>query len=613
MLTLGIHDGHTATACLFEDGRVIACISEERLNRQKEWAGFPAESIKRCLSIAGKSPEEIDAVGVCSLMPQIGHAGYESPGLHKRLFSHAARVLPKSLLQRAGNIDWLHRVAPILYRRRRSELRRSIADLGIRTQRITFYDHHLLHAATTYYTSWFKDEPTLVLTLDGSGDATCATVNVGRDGRIERKDQVFNYNSVCELYTRVTEHLGMKPMSHEYKVMGMAPYASRYGFEETLDVFRSYFQIDPSSPTRFVNNSGVWKWQMLSKFQHEIGRTRFDTVAGAVQEFFEEIVLDWVRNAIRRTGIGNVALSGGGFMNVKLNYRISCLPEVQRLFVFPSCGDESNPVGASILAALNAGFPHDAVEPLGMIDWGPSYTEDEIHDEIKRMLPGESVEMTYHDDPNQAVAELISEGNIVGRFVGRMEWGARALGNRSILADARRQEVIHRLNQAIKMRDFWMPFAPAILESHREKYINLRPDYPCPYMTIAPETKPIAWQEIPAGIHPFDKSTRSQVLDAAHHGSFHEMLKRYESITGIGGVLNTSFNLHGDPVVCSPRDAIYTFLNSGLDVLQLENFVVVRSAASSFLKSAIELRAAESRGLAHESAEASSVARPAAH
>ena len=224
MLTLGIHDGHTATACLFEDGQVIACISEDRLNRQKEWAGFPRLAIAKCLEITDKSPGDIDAVGICSLMPQIGHDGYHSPALHKRIFGWATHLLPRAVLQSPANVRRLHRLAPALFAGRLSRLRQQLRKAGVTTSNVRCYDHHLLHAATAYYTSWYKDRKTLVITLDGSGDGICATVNVAENGKIERLAEVFNYNSVCELYTRVTQHLGMKPMSHEYKVMGMAPY-----------------------------------------------------------------------------------------------------------------------------------------------------------------------------------------------------------------------------------------------------------------------------------------------------------------------------------------------------------------------------------------------------
>ncbi len=574
MLTLGIHDGHTATACLLEDGRVVACLSEERLNREKEWSGFPALAIERCLEMAGKQAGEVDAVGVCSLLPQIGHDGYHRPGMHKRVFGWGARLLPESLLQSSRNVALAQALGRRLFKGRREDFGKRLSQMGIATERVSFFEHHELHAATAYYPSWYRDRPTLVVTLDGSGDAVCATVNIGENGRLSRLEEVFNYNSICEFYTRVTQHLGMKPMSHEYKLMGMAPYAGGYGRDEVRDCFRGYFGIDPKRPMSFLNTSGVWKWQFAGRLERDLRGRRFDIIAGAAQDVFEEVCLEWVRNTVRETGIGNLALSGGGFMNVKLNYLISQLPEVESLFVFPSCGDESNPVGAAILAALESGLGWEEVEPLPMIDWGPSFTNDECERALEEELPAEGFKVERTEDPNSAVAEHIAGKKIVGRFRGRMEWGARSLGHRSIVADPRDPSIIHTINRAIKMRDFWMPFAPAILESHRERYLDLRPDYRSPFMTIAPDTKEPAWSDIAAGLQPFDRSARAQVVDAEYHPDFHDLLSKFESLTGVGGVLNTSFNLHGDPIVCSPQDAIRTFLNSDLDVLQLEDFIV---------------------------------------
>ena len=261
-------------------------------------------------------------------------------------------------------------------------------------------------------------------------------------------------------------------------------------------------------------------------------------------------------------------------MNVKLNYLISKLPEVNSLFVFPSCGDDSNPIGAAILASFRKGFSAQNVKPLGMVYWGPSYAQNDIERAIEQDLSDTGFSIYKHDNVNQAIAEKLVEGKIVGRFTGRMEWGARALGNRSIVADPRNSQIIHKLNRAIKMRDFWMPFAPAVLENYRSEYFHLREDYRCPFMTIAPDTKPRAWNDIPAGLHPFDRSSRAQLLDSENHPSFHELVSNFERITGVGGVLNTSFNLHGDAIVCSPEDAIDTFLKSDLDVLQLEDYIV---------------------------------------
>lgn len=574
MLTLGIHDGHTATACLFEDGEVIACISEERLNRTKEWSGFPEASIKECLDLTGKDPAQIDAVGICSLMPQIGSEHYHHPQMYKKLFSYLVRVLPDSLLQSPNNIKVVQGISRALHRSRKERTIKDLTSLGVRTGDVFFFEHHLSHCATAYYTNWYGRDKNLVLTLDGSGDGVCATVNIGTEGGTRRVAEVFNYNSICDFYTRVTQFLGMKPMSHEYKIMGMAPYASEARRKEVLDIFRGYFKITENNPLQFLNMSGLWKWQFMESFKEKLFEKRFDWIAGAVQDLFEEIILQWVKNAVEASGCGNLALSGGGFMNVKLNYLISKLPEVKSLFVFPSCGDESNPVGAAILAALKSGFHSDAIKPLGMIYWGNASDGKEIQKAMDSKLNGSGMKVGLHQNINSVVAGHVAAGKIVGRFTGRMEWGARALGNRSIVADPRNPDIIHRINKAIKMRDFWMPFAPAILREYRTEYLDLRDDYKCPFMTIAPDTRKAAWNDIPAGLHPFDKSARAQILDPENHPAFYELVSEFEKITGVGGVLNTSFNLHGEPIVCTPEDAIKTFLNSDLDMLQLENFLI---------------------------------------
>ncbi len=263
-------------------------------------------------------------------------------------------------------------------------------------------------------------------------------------------------------------------------------------------------------------------------------------------------------------------------MNVKLNGKILNLPEVHSLFVFPSCGDESNPIGASIKAALDMGFNHREIETLGTTYWGPEYSNGDVKKEIDRLLPKSGFTTSFHEDIDKYVGRKVANGAIVGRLVGRMEWGARALGNRSIIADPRSPKVIQRINKAVKMRDFWMPFAPAVLTDFRNKYLKLRDNFHCSFMTMACETTREAYRDIPAALHPFDQSARPEVVDQKLHPRFYRMIKSFEKETGVGGVLNTSFNIHGDPIVCSPEDAIQTLISSDLDAVQLENFFVER-------------------------------------
>ncbi len=501
MLTLGIHDGHTATATVLEDGRVTACISEERLNREKEWYGFPVRALQACLALTRKDPRDFDAVGVCSLLPQIGHDGYRNPSPAKRVFGLAASVLPRAWLQREGNVRLAQWAGQRLTAARRARYRERLAALGFLCPH-RFYEHHLLHATSAYYTNWYRPDPCLVITLDGSGDGVCGTVQIGQGGQLRRLASVFNYNSICELYTRVTQHLGMQPMSHEYKVMGLAPYADEARRHELGARLRPLFRIPEDLPLQLRNESGHWKWQFEALFGRLFRGARFDVISGAVQDFFEEFVTAWVQNAIRVTGIPDLALSGGGFMNVKLNGKLLALPEVRTLFIFPSCGDESNPVGAAIRAALDAGCEPSAIEPLGMLDWGPGYTDDDARAAIEARLPTRGFRVSRHEDIDRHVGVELAKGKIVGRLSGRMEWGARALGHRSILADPRSPLVIQRLNKAIKMRDFWMPFAPAVLAERAGRYLKLPAGFRCPFMAVPsrrpPDTSPSPRHKLPA-------------------------------------------------------------------------------------------------------------------
>lgn len=575
MLTLGIHDGHTATACVVENGRVLAAVSEERLNRRKEWEGFPENSIRKCMEIAGLGPESFDAVGVCSLMTQIGQDGYRRPGAAKRLFGQFARVAPSGLLQRESNIGMVQAAGRLISGNRKSSYRRKLAEMGF-TCPHRFYEHHRLHAVTAYYTNWNRPDPCLVITLDGSGDGVAGTVQVGSKGRLKRISGIFNYNSICEFYTKITQHLGMKPMSHEYKVMGMAPYASGAQRAELLEVFRRLYRIPGSDPLQIQNTSGKWKWQLLDLFRDLLAGRRFDNICGAAQDLFEEIVQQWIQNAVAATGIRDLALSGGGFMNVKLNGKILESPEVGSLFVFPSCGDESNPVGAALQAALDMGFDYRDIGPVETVYWGPAYSSDDVESAVLRLLPAEGFRVTRREDIDRHVGKEAAAGKIIGRMTGRMEWGARALGNRSIVADPRSQRVVHRINRAIKMRDFWMPFAPAVLEEDRERYLKLKEDFRCPFMVMGCDTTEEALRDIPAAIHPFDNTARPQVVDAKLHSGFHRLIESFREETGVGAVLNTSFNIHGDPMVCGPGDAVHTFLNSRLDALQMEDYYIER-------------------------------------
>lgn len=570
-ITLGIYDGHTATACLVENGKIIACVSEERLNRIKEYGGFPLLSIKEVLKIGGIKPSDIDGVGVASLIKPLVRKDFYKPSLLKRIFGWGTKILPRNFLR--SNL-WVNpSVALLKFTRKRRELIKKLRSLGINSK-IDFYEHHQVHAASAQLVSWFKNKESLILTCDGSGDAICATVNIGRNNEIERIAEISNYNSIGEFYTRITQFLGMKPLSDEYKVMGLAPYSKEKDGKRTYEIIKNFFKISKKSPMIFENRSGVWKWQYIKKFRDIFFGHRFDNIAWAAQKLLEDVLVNWVRNCIEETGINNVVLSGGVFMNVKANLRILSLKEVKNLFILPSCGDESLPIGTALLEYIKLDGSKK-IEALGPIYFGPSYSEDEIKGIIKKGVERKYI-VERIDNIDEFVAEEIAKGKIIARFRGRMEWGARALGNRSILADPSRREIVIRINEAIKNRDFWMPFAPTILKEKAHEYLINPKQMKAPYMIIAFDAKERAKKDLIAALHPYDFTCRPQVLEKEWNPSYYKILKTFEKITGIGGILNTSFNLHGDPIVCSPTNAIYTFKNSQLDGLAIENFYIAR-------------------------------------
>ena len=290
-----------------------------------------------------------------------------------------------------------------------------------------------------------------------------------------------------------------------------------------------------------------------------------------------QFVLNWVA----KTGIRRLVLGGGMFMNVKFNMLLLERPEIDEIFFMPSGGDESVAIGAAYHAMLEkhrnggAGNGVSPIQPIGPLYLGHELTEDEIRRAL--VSYGSRIGFEKCEDIDRRTAGLLAGDRIVGRVRGRMEWGARALGNRSIVASPRNLETVRKINAAIKMRDFWMPFAPSILWERRHDYLVNPRDFDAPYMIVAFDSTELARRELAAGLHPFDLTCRPQLVRKDWNPSYHRMIREFEKLTGIGGVLNTSFNLHGDPIVMNAEDAISTLLNSGLDYITLEDYLVWRS------------------------------------
>jgi carbamoyltransferase len=568
MIVLGVHDGHTAAAALLRDGRIVAAVQEERFTRIKNWAGFPAQSVRWLLQSQGLGTQDVDAVVL---------NGQQMPYAKSReeiLAEYERTGTPGTTLRR-----FLKRTAvkTVYDDRRRAQRRRLAARFGFPEERVHFLDHHTAHAAGAYY-GWGRfDAPVLVLTNDGAGDGLCATVSVGEKGRLRRLAAVPESESIGNIYAMITFLMGMVPLEHEYKLMGMAPYAPQKQSQQVAQLFRRLLEFKSDNPMVWERRNGCPETYYSYEFFRELLQLkRFDTVCGGLQLFTEEMLTTWVRNAVAATGIRKLALAGGVFMNVKANKAIMELDEVEDLYVLPSCGDESSALATAwhwqAEQDLKQGRPPQ-LQPLGDLYLGPEASRADEERALQTFQAGSWLEVESDGDLEARAAELLAQGAVVARCRGRMEFGARSLGNRAILADPTRPEVVRIINDMVKSRDFWMPFAPSMLEESADDYIVNPKRLPAPYMILSFDTTERVG-EIAAAIHPYDRSARPQLVSEAWNPGYHHLLTEFRRRTGRGAILNTSFNLHGYPIANSPEDALDVLKNSGLEHLLLGHFLV---------------------------------------
>jgi carbamoyltransferase len=516
----------------------------------------------------GISPADLDAVAL---------NGYHMPYPKDRnamLDEYRTTDSVATKLKRLAKYTPLKKVHRL---RRRHDRLSQVMELGVAADRIHFVEHHTAHAAAAFYGWGYHEEPVLVLTNDGAGDGLCATVSIGRGGKLERLKIVPQSESIGNIYAVMTFMMGMVPLEHEYKLMGMAPYAPESGREAVLKELRPLMQFAPNDGMVWRRTKGCPETYYIYNFlRRRLDLKRFDWVCAGLQAWTEEMLAQWVRNCIQATGIYKVALSGGVFMNVKANKIISELPEVETMFVFPSCGDETNAIGAAYWVEADHGTDGTHIPALRDLYWGPTYDDMQIEDALKHH--NGRGKWTYRRAPHidATVAELLARGEVVARCTGRAEFGARALGNRSILADASNTRLIRVINDMIKSRDFWMPFAPAILEERAADYLINPKGIAAPYMIMSFDTTSRV-EDLRASIHPYDQTARPQIVYEDWDPDFYQILKEFERLTGRGVILNTSFNLHGYPIVNSPEDALEVLEKSDLRHLALGNWLVEKN------------------------------------
>ncbi len=546
---------HDSSACIARDGEVLFAVAEERLSRVKHDARFPALAIRACLDFAGVRADEVDFI--CQGWPR-ARAAY----LHD-LSCFATGKQPadsRALLNST-------RYFVSMWHQRSGENRfRQIFGNSLRP-RFRLTDHHLAHAVSAYAFSGFDDAAILV--IDGRGAWEATSIWHGRDGRLAHVQTIPWPNSLGLFYAQFTQYLGFEPYSDEWKVMGLAPYG-----KPGVDL--SEFISPDGDPYRVATRLLIGKDSAPTAAiearlgpkrapESEIG-DRYKDVAFAVQDACEGAMLKLAESAVAKTGCRYLCLAGGVALNSKANGKILRSGLVDKLFVQPAAGDDGVCLGAALAPHLDSG----AKLPLRKMRHaylGPASSDAEI----EKALETFKLRYTRVADPSKAAAELLASGKILGWFQGRMEFGPRALGNRSILADPRDPEMTAKVNNAVKFREWWRPFAPSMLAESAADYIESATD--SPFMILTAQVKPEMRGVIPAVTH-VDGSARPQTVERAANPLYWKLICEFGGLTGVPVVMNTSFNLRGEPIVGTPTDAIRTFFSSGMDALAIGSFLV---------------------------------------
>jgi carbamoyltransferase len=565
MKVLGLYDSHNCGAALVENGKIIAAIEEERLTRNKIEFGFPILSIKEVLRITRTNWEDLDGIAI---------VGRRDPTpflrLNPSLFRFARKFSFKwnvqySIWKYFYSIKNIKPIPDIEYFLNQKIIRRKILNIGkFPEKKIFFVDHHRCHAASAYRTSGI--DKALIFAVDGSGDGYSTTVFLGDNGIMQFLGGSSERASLGKLYSNVTLGLGFSKVSGEGKVMGLAAYGDPEKFYDKVDDVVKIKNIDKLNFTSNVDLIGCKYAKQISKLCKQYQKK---DIAAAVQKKLEEIMVKVVQHFVAKTGVSNVLLAGGVAMNVKMNQRIRELPEVDKFFVFPNMTDGGTPAGAALEVEYALSRQHEKYNQKRLKDvyFGPEYSNNQIEKELER----NKIKAEFVKDIDKKIADLVIDGNIVGRFNGRMEYGPRALGNRTMISRCEDPKVEEVLNLRCN-RDEFMPFAPSMQE---EKALNeyLLRGVPAPYMVETFDVAEGLGKRFPAIVH-IDNTCRPQTVDKETNPGYREIIDRVGKETGNYAILNTSFNMHGEPIVCSPRDALNTFKQGPVDYLAMGNWLV---------------------------------------
>ncbi len=576
---------HDSAACLVRDGKIVAAAQEERFTRKKHDSGFPGNAVNYCLSAGGVKPAELDAV-----------AFYDKP------FITFERLLETYLSFAPSGLPSFLKAMPVWLKKKLwmgDEIRKSLGWDG----RVIFPEHHQSHAASAFFPSPFREAA--ILTLDGVGEWATGTWGSGRDNRIELRGELRFPHSLGLLYSAFTYYTGFRVNSGEYKLMGLAPYGRPVYrdliLEKLLELrddgsFRmnmayfNYCQGLTMTSGRFHRLFGA------PPREPETPVRRLDMdIAASIQAVTEEIILRMARHVRKETGLANLCLAGGVALNCVANGKILREGIFDGMWIQPAAGDAGGALGAALFTWYQVqGNPRTAdgvrdSQKASLL--GPSWSTDVVESWLKKK--GYPYTRLEDQELYDRVADAIAGQKVVGWFGGRMEFGPRALGNRSILGDARSSSMQRTMNLKIKYREGFRPFAPSVLIENAPDYFEIRGASPYMLLTVpvradrlrelSEEEKSLEGldmlkvprSELPAITH-VNNSARIQTVSREDNPRYHALIERFREKTGYGVIINTSFNVRGEPIVCTPKDAYLCFMRTEMDVLALENCLLLK-------------------------------------
>jgi carbamoyltransferase len=558
---------HDSGSALVRDGKLIAAGEEERFTRKKHDHGFPAKAIEYCLREGGITIDQVDHIGF-----------YEKPLVKfNRILETILAYWPRTYK------PWLTAIP--LWLGHRLRIGQEIQEKLGTDKDILYCQHHLSHAASAFLVSPFDEAA--VITADGVGEWTTTAWGVGRGTHIEMRKEIRFPHSVGLLFSAITAYLGFQVNDAEWKVMGLAP----YGEPKYLDKFRQVVDIKEDGSIRFdlsyfahaysTERTFSRKWEQLfgqPQRPSESDMTDFHRdIAASGQKIVEEIMVKMAAHVQKQTKLKNVCLAGGVGLNCVANWRILRECGFDNIFVQPAAGDSGGALGTAFYI-YNTVLKKPRVFRMDHALWGPGFDDDAVKAALDR---AEAVYewVASEEELLRRTARMIADGKVVGWFQGRLEFGPRALGARSLLADPRNEKMKDIINAKVKFREAFRPFAPAVLRERAHEYFEMPEGMDAPFMLLVPKVRAEKRALLPAITHQ-DGTGRVQTVTDEHNGRYYRLICEFDRLTGVPIVVNTSFNVRGEPIVCTPQDAYHTFVNTGIDALVIGDFVVTEKPSA---------------------------------